>query len=298
MRKNASPRHKSSQIMGSLTKSRSPCPRLVFVTAFLFLVTSVSAILMISSVRAADSFYWIGTTGDWSDAANWGGTEPTGAADTYAYSPAEVHAMIKHCCDQSKLEWLGKVLTALAYTGCRIGELCSLRWSDVDLATNTLHVLDERSSAKKRKTGVVRTTNGKRSRKIPIHPELKKLLAKLPHHVDGYVFHSMQGKRLRTRNTLAEFIKKVITPLKARFTTPLGDIGFEDGRLHSFRHFFCSQAFLGGASEGEIRDWLGHAESKMVEHYRHLRNKESQRKMQNIDFLGSDDQEDRHKDIA
>jgi hypothetical protein len=69
------------------------------------------------------------------------------------------------------------------------------------------------------------------------------------------------------------------------FSTPEGDIGFEQGGLHSFRHFFCSQCFLGGASEGEIKEWLGHADSKMVEHYRHLRSEDAQRKMNLIQFL-------------
>ena len=30
-----------------------------------------------------------------------------------------------------------------------------------------------------------------------------------------------------------------------------------------------SEMILGGVSEGEIREWVGHADSKMVEHYRH-----------------------------
>jgi hypothetical protein len=36
------------------------------------------------------------------------------------------------------------------------------------------------------------------------------------------------------------------------------EIGFEHGRLRSFRHFFVSQAFICGASEGEIREWVWH----------------------------------------
>ncbi|WP_425614245.1 tyrosine-type recombinase/integrase [Anatilimnocola sp. NA78] len=62
-------------------------------------------------------------------------------------------------------------------------------------------------------------------------------------------------------------------------------IGFEHSRLHSFRHYFCSQCFPGGASKGEIKEWLGHAHSKMVEHYRHLRGEDAQRKMSQIRFL-------------
>ena len=54
-----------------------------------------------------------------------------------------------------------------------------------------------------------------------------------------------------------------------------------------------SQAFLGGASEGEIREWVGHADSKMVEHYRHLGRKDAMRKMEMINFVdqGADEQD-------
>ena len=107
----------------------------------------------------------------------------------------------------------------------------------------------------------------------------------MPRHADGFVFHAARGGRIRPRNVLEQFIQHVIEPLKAKFTTPAGEIGFEHGRLHSFRHFFCSQCFLGGASEGEIKEWLGHADSKMVEHYRHLRREDAQRKMNQIRFL-------------
>jgi len=69
------------------------------------------------------------------------------------------------------------------------------------------------------------------------------------------------------------------------WSAPAGEIGFEHRRLHSFRHFLCSQCFLGGASEGEIKEWLDHADSKMVEHYRHLRCEDAQRKMNQIRFL-------------
>jgi len=131
-----------------------------------------------------------------------------------------------------------------------------------------------------------RTTKGRRSRIIPIHPILKKMLLDLARHPDGYVLHALRGGRLLPRNVLQALIDDVIEPLKSKFPTPVGEVGFEHGRLHSLRHYFCSQAFLGGASEGEIREWLGHADSKMVEHYRHLRSDDAQRKMAKIDFIG------------
>jgi integrase len=218
--------------------------------------------------------------------------------DTYCYSPAEVSAMVAYCRTHAQLAWLANVIVALAHTGLRISELASLRWSDINLTSNkeSLTVADERSSRRMRRAGTARTTKGRRSRKIPIHPGLKELLMSMERQADGYVFHAARGGKLLARNVLQMFIDGVIDPLKKKFPTPAGEIGFEHGRLHSFRHFFCSQAFLGGASEGEIKEWLGHADSKMVEHYRHLRSEDAQRKMGQIEFMRRPDE--RSGDVA
>ena len=212
--------------------------------------------------------------------------------DTYCFSAAEVSAMIQHCFDNPKLAWLAHVILALAHTGLRIGELAGLRWSDFDLTSNIVRVPDERSSRHKQEAGTARTTKGRRSRSVPIHPRLMALLIDMERKSDGRVFHAPLGGVLRPDNVRHLFVRDVIGALKSRFPTPRGEIGFERGRPHGFRHFFCSQAFLGGASEGEIKEWLGHADSKMVEHYRHLRNEDAQRKMRQIDFLDSNGDDD------
>lgn len=205
--------------------------------------------------------------------------------DTYCYSSAEVTAMVEHCRANKKLGWLADVIVGLTHTGVRISELAGIRWGDVHLDGGVLRIADERSSRRKCQAGTARTTKGKRSRTIPIHAKLRELLVSLPRHTDGFVFHAVRGGRIRSRNVLEQFLRHVIQPLKSKFKTPAGEIGFEHGRIHSLRHFFCSQCFLGGASEGEIKEWLGHADSKMVEHYRHLRSEDAQRKMNQIRFL-------------
>jgi len=199
--------------------------------------------------------------------------------------------MVNHCTASPRLVWLVNVIIALAHTGLRISELAGLRWSDVDFNSNTIRVADERSSRRKSKAGTMRTTKGRRSRVIPIHPRLRQVFEGLLRNPDGRVFHAERGGVLRPNNVLHAFIRNVIEPLKEEFPTPAEEIGFEHGRLHSFRHYFCSQAFLGGASEDEIKEWLGHADSKMVEHYRHLRNEDAQRKMEQIDFMAEEDGE-------
>jgi integrase len=155
----------------------------------------------------------------------------------------------------------------------------------VDLENNVITVADERASRRKRLAGMMRTTKGKRSRNIPIHPRLRETLLKMDRGSDGRVFHTKRGNPIQHRSILQVFIRDVINPLKPRFPTLEGETGFEHGRLHSFRHFFVRQCFLGGASEGEIREWVGHANSKMVEHYRHLGRKDALRRMEQIIFV-------------
>ena len=210
--------------------------------------------------------------------------KPQGS-DTYCYSQQEVAAMKDHCSKDSGLIWLANIIVVLAHTGLRISELESLRWSDVDLPNGTIRIADERSSHRRKQAGSARTTKGRRSRIIPIHPVLRKLLFKLERKADGLVVHGARGKALRANNALKIFKEKVIEPLRDRYPTLAGEIGFEHGTFHAFRHYFCSQCFLGGASEGEIREWLGHRDSNMVELYRHLRNEDAQRKMEQLRFV-------------
>jgi site-specific recombinase XerD len=105
-------------------------------------------------------------------------SKPQGT-DTYCYSREEVTAMIKHCQAVPQLGWLAAVIVALAHLGVRISELAGLRWSDVDLDNNVITVADERASHRKRLARTVRTTKGKRSRKIPIHPRLREVFLKM-----------------------------------------------------------------------------------------------------------------------
>jgi integrase len=115
------------------------------------------------------------------------------------------------------------------------------------------------------------------------------MLLALPKTADGRVVHSARGFRLRESNSLSIYKKHVLEALKDEFPTPPDELGFADGTFHSFRHFFASQCLISGASEGEVREWLGHRDSKIVERYRHLRSEDAQRRMSQIDFLRQDD---------
>jgi integrase len=205
-------------------------------------------------------------------------------SDTFCPDRKHVRAILDHC-RKPGLGWMVDVITALGTTGMRIGELCGLRWSDVDLNTNMITIPDNRHSGRHQQQGAVRTTKGRRTRRVPIHPVLRVRLAVMRHHVDGRVFHGPRGGVLKPDTVLAVLKREIIKPLEPQFPTPKGEIGFAHCRVHSFRHFFVSQAFLGGASEGEIREWVGHTDSRIIERYRHLAQDDAKRKMNGLTFF-------------
>lgn len=64
------------------------------------------------------------------------------------------------------------------------------------------------------------------------------------------------------------------------------------------RHYFCSEAYRNGATDAELLEWLGIRSSKIMNLYRHLRPEDGQRRMEQINFLGSDDEEGDESDVA
>jgi integrase len=184
------------------------------------------------------------------------------------------------------LKWLGDIVIALACTGLRISELSALAWADIDEGSQMLRIVDERH--RRRHDGVAgRRTKTGQSRSFPIHPDLRAVLARIMRHADGFVFHGPLGGHLKADTVRRILIRDVLQKLKNQFPTPEGQVGFEHGRLHSFRHYFCSVVAQAGTAEHTVMSWLGHTSSKMVRHYFHLFDAESRRQMDRIDFLGS-----------
>jgi len=189
------------------------------------------------------------------------------------------------CRKHAELNWLADIVTALACTGLRISELASLRWDDLDGDVQMLRIADERHSRRRSGSEARRTKTGP-SRAFPVHPDFAAVLTKMARSNDGFVFHGPLGGRLKADTVRRILVRDVLEKLKERFPTPAGSIGFEHGRLHSFRHYFCSVAAQAGTAEHTVMSWLGHSSSKMVRHYFHLHDDESRKQMRQINFLG------------
>ena len=150
--------------------------------------------------------------------------------------------------------WYAMVLTALR-TGLRYGELCELRWDDVDLVAGRLLV--RRSFTK----GFVTTPKTNKSREVPLSPatvEVLKGIRGLRHLKGGLVFCKPDGgRRIHRRADVA--IK--------RFGRLAGlrSIGW-----HVLRHTFASHLIMRGRSLKEVQELLGHSDIKMTMRYAHL----------------------------
>ncbi len=169
----------------------------------------------------------------------------------------------------------------------RIEELVNLKWSDIKFDERTLTIADESGFAKQ--TAASRSTKSSRTRHLPIRQELLAVLRSIP-RTDQYIFHGPRGGRLKADTVRNAFVREVIKPLTKRFPKQFeNEKAFEDGRLHSFRHYFCSVCANTGIPERITMEWLGHADSEMVRHYYHLNDEESRRKMDQLDLLGIGD---------
>lgn len=200
--------------------------------------------------------------------------------NTYCWRPKEVEAILKQC-KTRRLKWMSDILVGLIATGMRISELANLMWKDVDLDSGMIHLKDEsrqgRSVARNR-----RTTKSGKSRSFPIHPMLHNALNDIPRNPDGLVFHGPLGGKVKPDTIRNIFVREILLPLAERYPSTPDEIGFKDGRLHSFRHYFCSVCANNGTPERVLMNWLGHSSSRMVKRYYHLHDEESQKQMQRI----------------
>ncbi len=204
-------------------------------------------------------------------------------SERYCYTETEVQRMLEFANKNANTKCLGMLILVLSRTGLRLGEALKLRINDVDLKNNFVCVKDERFSRRRGLENDDRKLKDKNSRIIPIHPDLAEALAELPRRA-GHVLLSPSGRPLNANWTRDRFIKLVIKKLESEFPSAKNEVGFKNGRLHSFRHYFVSQCFVAGIPETDIRDWVGHSSSVIVELYRHLRHDVARQNMNRVNF--------------
>ena len=141
-------------------------------------------------------------------------------------------------------------------SGLRIGEVCGLKWSDIDLEANILHVrrtisrIYENTGPGKGRTRVVIGPPKSRTsrRDVYISSALRSLICKLssPECADAYFIRSME-KPLEVRS-YREFFDRFL----ARH-------GIEHFNFHALRHTFATKCIEKGADAKTVSEILGHS---------------------------------------
>jgi integrase len=140
----------------------------------------------------------------------------------------------------------GLIIAALE-TGCRVGELLSLQWQQVRWTENVLLL-----TAGKTKTS--------EARDVPMTSRLLAVLEMRRHAPDGrefgpdaYVFGNETGEQIGTSKTA--------------WRAACRRAGIKDLHFHDLRREFASRLLESGASNHDVRDWLGHANITTTSRY-------------------------------
>jgi len=140
------------------------------------------------------------------------------------------------------------------WTGLREGDICTLKWSDVDLESRLI-------TRETRKTGTVV--------QIPISNQLYDLLTVTPRTESEYVFPKHAEMYLANPSGVSYRVKQFLEGLGIQTTRkPEGRtqaISTKD--LHSCRHTFCYYAGMAGIPLAVVQSIVGHMSPEMTKHY-------------------------------
>ena len=185
-----------------------------------------------------------------------------------AFTPEELQTIFDN------LDGFTRPLFMLAvWTGLREGDICTLKWEDVDLDRRLI-------TRKTRKTGAVV--------QIPISDQLYSLLSSTPRAAGSdYVFPRHAEMYLKNPDGVSYRVKQFLEGLGIRTTrTPEGRtraISIKD--LHSCRHTFCYYAGLAGIPLSVVQAIVGHMSPAMTAHYSaHASIEDKRRGMRRLSF--------------
>jgi len=153
----------------------------------------------------------------------------------------ELGRMLNEAQGNADLAWTVGITRLLALTGCRRGEIISLKWSEVDFENSCLRLEDSKEGASVRPIGL---------------PAIELLEAHRETAMSDFVFPGKRGAD--TYGGLPRQWRKVF-----------GDSELSDLTAHVLRHSFASIANDLGFTESTIATLLGHATHSITSKYIH-----------------------------
>ena len=183
-----------------------------------------------------------------------------------AFTLEELHALIL----AMPAPWPAVIRLTYLAGGLRLGDVCLLRWGDIDLAAGQITL----TPRKTRKTG--------KRLLIPITPPLLALLQELPRSGE-YVFPKLASSFLADRSVPAAFFVSWVKKLGMAQTTKQGARNFSQLSFHSIRHTVVTQLRAAGVVAPDVvRSIVGHASETVERGYFHA---PAAARMEGYDFL-------------
>ncbi len=142
-------------------------------------------------------------------------------------------------------------------TGIRIGELCALQWSDIDLEKRIIAVRKTMQRIKniggKTATKIVITAPKSRTseREIPIPEVLFSRLKSMKKCDDNYI---LTGEKIFSEPRTMQY----------RFKAILKKLNLPSVNFHSLRHIFATRCIAAGADVKTLSELLGHNSVEMT----------------------------------
>lgn len=136
------------------------------------------------------------------------------------------------------------------YTGFRLGELCALKWEDIDFSNQLISVartvqrLHVEGHETKTKLLVTEPKSSYSRREIPLSPTILELLMCFQNNKE-YVFGGNDPLEPRT--------------LQYQFKKILREAGIPNKKFHILRHTFATNCVEGGADAKSLSELLGHS---------------------------------------
>lgn len=168
------------------------------------------------------------------------------------------------------------------YTGIRLGEICALKWSDIDLLNNIIYInhtiirIKNLDTLSNNKTTVIidepKTLNSKRL--IPIPPILLKYIKKIKDKNEDNYFLTNNNQFIDTK-TFYNHYKKILQKLS-----------IDNYSFHTLRHTFATRCIEIGFDPKTLSEILGHSDIKTtLSLYVHPTNEIKLRNMSKLKFL-------------
>ena len=182
-------------------------------------------------------------------------------------------------------------ITIARHTGMRIGEICGLRWNDIDLQKRRLKIGYQVERRSKKEGFYLQPPKNKSVRQIYINKTLADFLQKLQAESNRKTYDLDDNNKIIAGNKFSfvltskdgSFVDRhVMEGLKNSYVK----MGYPYFRYHQFRHTACTYLINNGIDTRFVSERLGHKKlSTTMDIYNHLTNdvrSEEENKLDNI----------------